>query len=95
MVEKYKEIYPSIPFTELEPHFSEHMLALNVAMLEDRAEIATQLAWRDKQIESLTARLEAVTQVASSALGVLPVNVHGARMVKEEIERILAEDDGR
>ena len=43
------------------------------------------------ELEHLRAKVEALANTASSALGFLPINVPGAKMVKEEIERLLTE----
>jgi len=43
------------------------------------------------ELEQLRLRVDSLAITASSALGFLPANVPGARMVKEKIERTLAE----
>ncbi len=53
------KIYPKnlLPW-ELEPHFYKHMLAMTAENLNNKAEIAQQLAYRDKQIEQLRSRVK-------------------------------------
>jgi hypothetical protein len=46
-------VYPEQDPRELEPYFSFHMNAMTAERLDGKAEIAEQLAWRDKKIEAL------------------------------------------
>lgn len=41
----------------LEPHFSQHMMAMTVEGLHLKSDIATELALRDKRIAELEAKL--------------------------------------
>lgn len=41
----------------LEPHYSRHTSAITAEGLHSKAEIATQLAWRDQTIERLRAEI--------------------------------------
>jgi hypothetical protein len=46
-------MYPKLDPSELEPYFSKHMLAMTAEGLHSKADIAIQLAWRDKEIATL------------------------------------------
>ena len=48
-------LYPKLDPRELEPHFSQHMQAMTSERLYSKADIAIQLAWRDKRIAELEA----------------------------------------
>jgi len=47
---------------DLEPHFSQHMMALTAEELYRKAEIAIELAYRDKRIALLESVAEAAVQ---------------------------------
>ena len=50
----------------LEPHFTRHMLAMTAEGLDEKGDIALELAWRDAQIERLAARLNEFKEWAES-----------------------------
>lgn len=43
---------------DLEPYYSRHVSAMTTERLDSKADIAEQLAWRDKRIEELGAKLD-------------------------------------
>lgn len=47
--------YPDRDPRDLEPNYSYHVRAMTVEALHSKSDIAAQLAWRDKEIERLTA----------------------------------------
>lgn len=65
--------YPELKPWELEPQFSEHMLALTVEKLHSKGDIAAQLAWRDRQIAEQNIEItELRRDLKLSLAGVLP-----------------------
>lgn len=62
-----EKLYPPdlLPW-ELEPHYSKHVLAMTAEGLHSKAEIASQLAWRDKTISTLRAQLAETRAVWAS-----------------------------
>lgn len=53
-----KKLYAERDPRGLDPHFSAHMMAMTAEDLHDKAAIAEELAYRDQQIERLTAENE-------------------------------------
>lgn len=50
-------VYPSLKPWDLEPHLSVHRSAMTTEGLHGKAEIAEQLAWRDRTIADLRGQL--------------------------------------
>lgn len=65
--------YPAHRPWELEPHYSRHVSAMTSEGLHSKADIAEQLAWRDKRIEELADLsrdlIEAITHFGDFADG--------------------------
>ncbi len=58
---------------DLEPHYSKHVSAMTTENLHHKADIAEQLAWRDKRILDLESELKALSLDATTvALAVDP-----------------------
>lgn len=51
-------LYPKVNPKSLEPYYSEHVMAMTEEDLHSKADIAAQLAYRDKMIDRLTATVE-------------------------------------
>lgn len=59
-------LYPEIlKLWELEPYYSQHVMAMTVEKLHSKSDIAAQLAWRDQQL--------AAARVAMRDHGAAPV----------------------
>lgn len=67
-------LYPDLKPWELEPHYSHHVGAMTSEGLHEKADIAFQLALRDKEIDLLRAQLLVATRqpepVSTQALAV-------------------------
>jgi hypothetical protein len=50
---KHSPLYPKHHPWTLEPYYSRHVSAMTSEGLHDKADIAEQLAWRDKKIQEL------------------------------------------
>ena len=48
---------------ELEPHYSNHVSAMTLEKLHSKSDIAGELAWRDKEIEILLAKLKQLKEI--------------------------------
>ncbi len=60
------KLYPPQDPSALEPHYSRHVSAMTTERLDGKAEIAEQLAWRDKRIAELEAELEELKRPATA-----------------------------
>lgn len=54
------ELYTQRDASELGEHYIRHIHAMTVEGLHSKSDIAAELAWRDQQIELLTAQLDAL-----------------------------------
>lgn len=60
--------YPSLHPWDLEPYYSEHVSAMTSEGLHSKADIAQQLAWRDKQLAAARKCIEAARQMFPARL---------------------------
>lgn len=81
-------LYPDLKPWELEPHYSRHVSAMTAEALHSKADIAAQLAWRDKTIAELRSELDIRTQELANVESVMGVQREHAR---EEIAGLKAE----
>lgn len=65
-------LYADRDTCQLSPHFERHVLAMTAEALEGKAEIAAELAWRDREIERLRT---ALISISNTGFGLDPGNV--------------------
>ena len=74
-------LYPKVNPIELEPFFSEHMQAMTVEALHSKADIAAQLAARDKKI--IQERVKAITKPQQLKLHEIDVDELALKCVEQ------------
>jgi hypothetical protein len=73
-------IYPKHHPWELEPYYCLHVSAMTAEALHSKADIAEQLAWRDKRIAELEAKYAALVAAARLVLELASLSVPKMRI---------------
>lgn len=62
-----KTFYPKQNPIELGKYYTDHVLAMTVEKLHSKADIADQLAWRDKKIDEKATEIDALREICRDA----------------------------